>query len=97
MSGGYCEWCDTEFFDSDDAEYYKDLVVCRECLEFFEENDGETGKLIIIKCKECGQRKSTEWKKYKPKGRPKGSVTTVGPRTAKGAKGTRPLFEGVGA
>jgi len=71
--GMYCKRCGEEFFDSSDVKDYEGLAVCSKCLEWFEENDGETGKLIIDKCGECGHIKGWRFEKYKPRGRPKGS------------------------
>lgn len=74
MTGGlYCEWCEYEFFGSDDANEYKGITLCKKCVEWFEENDGHTGKLVIEKCKECGKIKDWKFQKYKKRGRPFGS------------------------
>ncbi|MHA1285830.1 MAG: hypothetical protein ACTSPB_00375 [Candidatus Thorarchaeota archaeon] len=77
MMGLYCGRCDEEFFDSSDVKDYKGIEVCSKCLEWFEENDGVTGKLIIVECGECGYRKGWRFEKYKQRGRPKGSKNKV--------------------
>lgn len=73
----YCKRCDEEFFDSSDVEYYKDLPVCSDCLEWFEVHDGVEGKVIIEECPECGHLKGWRFEKYKQRGRPKGSNNKV--------------------
>jgi len=69
----YCQKCEHEFFDSSDMRFYKDLVLCSDCVQWFEEHDGYDGKLVVEKCKECGTLKDWDFVLYKKRGRPKGS------------------------
>ena len=67
-----CMLCDDDIFD-DCEQYYKDIMVCRKCLDYLSEHDQVDGKLVIDRCKECGHVKNVSFVKYKKRGRPTGS------------------------
>ena len=56
------------------------VKVCEECYNFLVSNHRITGKLRILRCKECATLKEVSFQQYKKRGRIKGSHNKPKPR-----------------
>jgi len=80
-----CAWCGEDIFEAGHSELFdigkESVYLCHDCRTKVESNiDEGKGKYIVDKCRTCGHVRGLIFRKYKPRGRKKGSQNKPKPR-----------------